>query len=141
MSRQPPSMGSIRLPSCTSDLLSRSGADNVSIAVRQSSTGTRAMLASPGIEAHTRPRRSAIANIAIHTNRVLSGSHQTVDAVMLLNSLVNVTDIRESLWIMIVYTLPQPRLTCNSDDYCPARTIILPMCRWPSVFIIRDVDY
>src|SRR3990167_799086 len=105
--RQPPSIVSMRRPSFSGVRLSRSGARNVSIAVRQSSTGTRARLASPGIEPHTLPCRSAIAIIVIHTRRVRSGSHHTVDSVIELNSLVNVIDM---VYPIVYGVYPHPTL-------------------------------
>src|ERR1035437_2744623 len=93
MRRQPPSIGSILRPSATLVRLSGSGARNSLMAVLQASTETRASLARPGMEAQTRPRLSAIASIVIQTTRVSLGLHQTVEAVIEENSLVNVTDI------------------------------------------------
>ena len=74
-----------------------SGDLNVRRARSVCSIVTLARFANPGIEPQTRPLRSAIASIVIHTIRVESGSHQTVLSVMLLNSLVNVTDISAPL--------------------------------------------
>jgi hypothetical protein len=57
-------------------------------ATKQSASGTRARSARPGIDADTMPFASAIASIVIQTIRVLSGSRQIVESVMLENSLV-----------------------------------------------------
>jgi len=90
-------MGSMRLPSLSGVRESGSGERNFAMATRTSFTGTRARLASPEIEARTRPCLSAIASIVIQTRRVPSGSHLTVDSVMLENSFVKVTDVIFSL--------------------------------------------
>ena len=61
------------------------------MAVLAASTETLARLARPGIDPHTLPLESAIANMVIQQSLVVSGSHQTVDSVIEANSLVKVT--------------------------------------------------
>lgn len=61
---------------------------NAAIAASHSDRVILACLASPGIAAYTSPSLSAIANMVTQATRVAYGSDHTVEAVMLLNSLV-----------------------------------------------------